>query len=739
MLFKRLFLVLLMLSTFVYGNSQFEALKTKEKIKVDGQLNEAVWATAPNYSTFNTYYPGFDKVLDKKTIVYLAYGKKHLYFAFKCYEPGKVEAKLRARDTIFKSEDYVGVLLDTYNDKQNAYGFLVNPRGVQGDLMVLKNSSVVPDETKGFIQQSDASQDFVWKSAGKLTDYGYSVEIAIPYETIRYVPGKKVEMGVAFIRQLIGSTQKASSPKLDPEQGALLTQFGKVTYKGLTYNRTYEILPSLVYQNANERDGYQGDFENIASKIDFGVTGKAVLSPTLTLDATYNPDFSQVEADASLIDINLRTANFYSEKRQFFMEGSEKFEIAGEGELSGIQKVVHTRAIIDPIGGVKLTGKLGGKGTFIGLFTADEAPKNLVDNPYDVNAYNGIIRYKRMLSKGSYIGGLYSSRFFNEGYNQIVGIDTKYNLSRRSSFNGNILYSFDKDMEGGETNSAYNIDANYKYATRSYNFEVGVHDIAKNFSLQNGHLNRDGVTSLSMTAGKRYVIKNKFLKMIQPGFAKTYYQYDKYDEQGEYHFRPNINLFMIKNSFVQIFALFGNESYLGKLYRNDGFGWFFMSQPTKVIRFMMSFESVKKPYYVMSSRESSYQGDHIGIFAEVQLNFSSSFYSAFRIIRADFKKESDGSQVYDMNIYRNRTTYQLNKYLFIRATVEYNTMVKYLTTDFLASFTYIPGTVIYAGYGSTYNKEISFDYRTRSMVFGEDLIQMKRSFFFKVSYNYRFK
>lgn len=713
---QRVLIFLIILQSFLFSKTYLESFKSDKYIKIDGELNEVIWQQAPKYSDFLTFQPDYGQELSEKTIAYSAYDDENLYFAFNCYSenPDNIQATMTNRDNIF-SEDWVLVMIDSYNDQQSAYEFIVNPYGIQGDLIMKNNGD-------------DSSPDFIWESAGQITSTGYVVEMAIPLKSIRFEPGKKVEMGVSFGRHIPGKSEKGAFPGYSPGNGNFLNQLGKIVFQDLNYERTYEILPSVT-KNYKMKDK-NGELQQDLNETNLGFTAKAGLTPTLTLDATYNPDFSQVESDAAQVDANVRSSIYYSEKRPFFMEGSDKFEVAGTGSASAIHRAVHTRTIIDPSAGLKLTGKIGKSNSISTIIAADESPKYDDDLDINQNAYFGILRYKRLLNNGDHVGGLYSSRFLGNGYNQVLGLDSKIQLSGKTTLEGNSFYSATREMDSDSMNQAYNVDLDWTYNDKKYYLSLSAHDISKNFDLQSGYLPRDGLSALVMSTNRSFYFNNNLIQKYVPGMY-NFVQYDKYSKKTEYLLKMNHNLYLTKNTIFHICAGLSTESYMNKLYRRDSYCIYFRSQPLKQLGFEINFRENGTPWY---DEDDPGQADQNTFNLELEYKPFSSLSSSFRVVHSVIHRRSNEELLMDYQIYRNRTTYQINKYLFIRATVEYNAYREELLTDFLASFTYIPGTVVHLGYGSLYEKTRYYD---GDYIDAGNFMEMQRGFFLKASYNWR--
>ena len=404
---------------------------------IDGKLDDEIWKNAVVLKDFYQVQPGDNIAPSKPTEVMLGYDPQFLYVAFHCYdEPDKVRATIPKRDDIF-NDDYVGILFDTFNDKRKAYEFDFNPLGVQADGIW----------TDG--QGEDFSLDVVIESKGMVTSDGYTIEVAIPFKSIRYVAGKDTLWGVHFWRRI-----KRFNNELDMwmpisrDISSWLSQAGHLTgFEGLSAERTLELIPSLTLSETGKckapitlaQIAQGGRFVNEPIKFDPGLTGKYSLTPTVTLDFAINPDFAQIESDQLVVQANQRFPIFFPEKRPFFLEGIDIFntQIAA----------VHTRAIIDPDFAVKLTGKLD-RNTFGLLLASDNGPGNFSEderpttNPrlLDKNASIGILRLKRDIGKSdSFIGFLGTYRRFVDTYNELGGFDGRFRIDKQTTFGWQVL------------------------------------------------------------------------------------------------------------------------------------------------------------------------------------------------------------------------------------------------------------------------------------------------------------
>ncbi len=401
---------------------------------IDGKLDDDVWKTAAVLKDFYQVQPGDNLIPENRTEVRLGYDARFLYIAFHCFDdPTKVRATVAKRDDIW-NDDYVGILFDTFNDQRRAYEFDFNPLGVQADGIW----------TEG--QGEDFSLDLVMESKGIVTSDGYTIEVAIPFKSLRYVAGKDKLWGAHFWRRTkrLNNSLDMWIP-MDRDKGSWLAQEGHLTgFEGISTERTLELIPSLTLSETGKRKASR--FVNEPMKFDPGLTGKYSLTPTVTLDFAINPDFAQIESDQLVVTANQRFPIFFSEKRPFFLEGIDIFstQIAA----------VHTRTIVDPDVAVKLSGKIN-RNTFGLMLASDNDPGNFSEEErasaklspsdprnrlIDKNASVGVLRLKRDIGKSdSFIGFLGTYRRFVDQYNELGGFDGRFRIDKQTTFSWQVL------------------------------------------------------------------------------------------------------------------------------------------------------------------------------------------------------------------------------------------------------------------------------------------------------------
>jgi hypothetical protein len=706
-------------AAFLFSSKALFGLETQDLKPVlkppviDGKLNPGEWDEAFKMTNFKTFQPDYGKDPSQKTEGYFLYDAENFYFAFRSYdtEPAKIKASINKRDNMF-SDDFVGIVIDTYNTMQSGYGFLVNPLGIQGDGMMSVNGNLQGD------------QDFIWYSKGQIDDQGYTVEYRIPLQSIRFPSGKTITMRLGFFRQFVRTSEVASAPPLSPEKGSLIAQTQPITVTGLKFKRVVEILPAVTYSNKLAHQ--DGVLKRDERTTDLGLTGKVGITTDLTLDAAINPDFSQVESDAGQVDINLRYALYFPEKRPFFLEGNEIFQFAGNTEEAPLTAMIHTRTIVDPVFGFKMTGKLGVTNTIAAIYAQDYQPDGETDEHPDFS----IFRLKHALKDDSYLGGFYTARDVRGGFNRVVGGDGRIRLSQTSVAAFHLFGSFtkvpgDRDVSGGHA-----LAVDYVLDNRKVSLDIGYQDISTDFQVDTGFVYRTGLRRLAAFGMYRFYPKSKFFQRIEP-FYWSYHLYDTNSNMLE-----TFNLFTVRfqlpaTTQVRFDGILANEVYEGRRFGTSGLGFQFNSQLTKKIFFNGRYRRAGGIYY---DPEAPYQGDGNRASAAVEYQPTEQFDFMLDLTYSDFYRRSDKAKIYEYTILRSFNTFQFNKYLFLRGILEYNTYRKRMTLDTLVSFTYIPGTVVYVGYGSAFEK---IRWTGEEYLDSHRFLETKRGFFFKVSYLWR--
>lgn len=384
--------------------------RTAGDINIDGQLDDPGWQGCRKATHFAEHQPGDQTEPPVATYALMTYDDGALYVAFMCYDdPSTIRASFGDRERIF-NDDNVVLCLDTYGSASSAYTFNVNPYGIQADALW----SPTQGEDGGF--------NMIWESAATITDSGYQVEMAIPFSALRFPKQESQVWRVDFWRNHPRETNRAYSwAKYDRNESCWPCQWGTVTgIEGVYPGKGIEIMPSVVAFQSGSLRGWGTDdnpfsFANDQADGEVSIGGKYSVSSDITVEGTYNPDFSQIEADATQIDVNSTFALFYPERRPFFQEGSDLFRT--------LFNSFYTRTINDPELAAKMTVRRGG--TSFGYLLArdnntpimlpfEEFSADIPANRRPKSTVN-VARLRQSIGRGSQLGLIATDRRIEGG------------------------------------------------------------------------------------------------------------------------------------------------------------------------------------------------------------------------------------------------------------------------------------------------------------------------------------
>ncbi|MES1244045.1 MAG: DUF5916 domain-containing protein [Acidobacteriota bacterium] len=404
------------------------------RIVLDGRLDDAAWQKAAVLDTFYETYPADNTEPPVKTVAYLAYDDHAFYVGIHAFdpEPAKIRAPFVERDNVIGTDDNVAVFLDTRNDRRSAIELRVNPRGNQSD-------AVFNDGTGN----EDFSPDFFYDTAAQITDDGWTAEMRIPFSSLRYPRLAENRWGILVWRNYPRDQRYGFYSSPSPRgTNCTICQSRELTgLTGLPEGGHFVAAPYVTGQRLGEpRSGLGSPLEDGDPEADAGLDFKWTPSASNALDATINPDFSQVESDVGQIAVNNQFAIFFPEKRPFFLEGQDLFD-------TQIQ-AVYTRTITDPRWGIRDTGKLGGT-AFTVLLTQDEGGGSVIIPgptgndlaPQDFSS-DVLIGSLRRDFGASYLGLLVTARENDGGgYNRVAGPNFLWRRSETDQMTGQLLVS----------------------------------------------------------------------------------------------------------------------------------------------------------------------------------------------------------------------------------------------------------------------------------------------------------
>jgi hypothetical protein len=691
---------------------------------IDGLLDDAAWAGEPQPTgDWLSYNPLHGDKIPQRTSVWVAYDSRYLYFAFQCDdpEPRGIKTSITRRDSIW-NDDWVGLSLDTLGTGQLSYHLLVNPSGIQLDM--LNNASGNEDE----------SPDWVWDSAGRLNDRGYAVEIRLPLQSIRFQGGDQVRMGVLFWRRVSRAGVSVAWPPLEPGTW-VFDKHASLRFDSLASVLTREVIPSVTFSSRQERESPEqwNAMDRIGA---FGFSTKVGLTPTVTLDATVNPDFSQVESDAFEVEVNQRFPVFFSEKRPFFMEGAGLFSLAASNMDSSLISAVHTRRIVDPSVGVKLTGSVG-KLQFGTLSALDEAAGLEFEGDPRLEREDRLFNVARAqygFGTSSYIGAIATDAEFAGSFNRVAGGDLTWRVGESQRLTGMALYSTSREVDAAASRGGFAGTASWTYNSRRVDLQSFVEHYDRDFRMDTAFYNRVGITAGWVYAGVNFYPQGKYawIRRISP-FAYSQYGRDRVAGGDESVTVVGSRMNFTRQGFLRIDQIMGFEPWLGERYRLNRTR---LQGEVQLFRWINLDGQYDYGPAIFYDEVAPFAGRSRNARLDVTWQPTARMNQTVGYRRVDFRRADTGSRVYVLDLVNTRTTFQFSKQFFVRAIAQYDSLKRQVLGDALASFELRPGTVAYLGYGSLIERREFVD---GAWVEGTGTyLTTHRGFFCKASYLYRF-
>jgi hypothetical protein len=685
------------------ARAELQARRATVPPRIDGVLDDEVWSGEPlPLDRWMSYNPLRGEPEQQRTSVWVGYDNEAIYFAFRCYdtEPDKIRTTISRRDTVW-NDDWVGVSLDSTRAGQLAYHMFVNPSGIQMDALQSTNEDTAPD--------------WLWQSAGRVDGEGYVVEIRLPLQSIRFKGGDQVRMGLLFYRKNSRLGVSWSWPEMKPGEW-VFEAHAPIGFGELKQPLLLEVIPSATVSHNEVRTGQQ--WREVRSNGDFGASLKYGITSTMTLDATINPDFSQVESDAFEVEVNNRFPVFFSEKRPFFMEGLGLFNLAGTGWDSTMRTSVHTRRIVDPSAGIKLTGTAG-RYSFATLIAPDESVAP------DGHQMFTIGRGLRNFGDGQYLGVLVTDTEFQRDYNRVIAADIALKHGDRFRWNGNMILT-DSAVEDGGSTSGLGGQFSYSYETRRVAVSGQVEHYSPDFRMDTAFINRVGVTRTWQYQGLNFYPDEKryaWLKRVNPFIWMTAAK-DRVQGGTDLEVIPAIRFNFTRQGYLRLDVLRGHQTFAHQRFT---VGRVFADGGAQIMRWLNVGGSINSGPAVFYDEVNPFQGHQRSINARVELQPNSRLNHDFSYTFVHFEREETGEKVFDVHVVNLRNTYQFTKQFLIRAITQYDSSRRRVLGDFLASYELVPGTVVHAGYGALWERVDVDPYRPTA-----------RAFFFKASYLARF-
>lgn len=731
---------------------------------VDGVLEEPAWRSAALLTGFSQYRPVDGRPAEDSTEILIWYAPDALWVGVRAFEiHGGVRATLADRDNI-DSEDYVQLLLDTFDDRRRAYVIGVNALGVQADGIRTEGSAGAASGpgAGGRFENVDLNPDFVYESRGRVTSWGYEVEIRIPFETLRFPADEPQRWAFNVIRKIQHSGYEDTWTPARRANASFLAQSGTLEdLRGFDRGLVLDLNPFATTRIDGARTA--ADDWTYEATPEVGANATWGVTTNLTLDVTVNPDFSQVEADVGQVTVNERFAVFFPEKRPFFLEGIELFNSPSQ--------LIHTRRVVNPIAGAKLTGKISGTNVAVLSAVDGRSASPTGESRPIVTA----ARVRRDLGEQSTAGLTYTDRVVGSEWNRVGQADVRLIFSK--------LYYFEAVGGGSLTrrNGATAWGPIWKFTVdrtgRNWGFNYSIEGIHPDFEAQTGFVNRTGiVTPFIANRLTHYGVPGATLENWTGFFlAMGVWDYDGFFELGS-----PLETQVSHTSFFTLrggWSLTASPAWETVAFDPTFYTEYRVATPTDTVPFQVpgrlddligvtmaaatpQFSTFAVRLEAGLSRTAAFfePGPARGLSASASLDWRPTdqirLNAQYRYLALN--RVRDGSRLSTAHIPRLKIEYQLSRPIFFRFVGQYNIQRQDdlrdptsdqpivfanpdggftsstgfarndLRVDWLFSFRPVPGTVIFAGYGSSLTETSAFTF--------DDLRRVQDGFFVKASY-----
>lgn len=732
------------------GAPAFAIPRLEDTVAIDGDLSEPVWQRATKLTGFSEYRPVDGQKASEQTEVLVWYSPSALHFGIIAHDsaPGSIRATNADRDNIDR-DDSVRIFLDTFNDRRRAFIFGVNPLGVQED-GVQTEGSFNAGRMFGMNGSVDLSPDYQFDSKGRLTPDGYVVEVRIPFKSLRYptTPGAKWGVNVLRKTQRTGREDTWTDAR---RVASFLAQSGQMEGLGQIERGVVTELQPFVTAASNGTRVSASDFSRSSADVNAGANLRLGFT-NMSVDATVNPDFSQVESDAAQVTVNERFALFFAEKRPFFLEGIELFSTPNQ--------LVYTRRIVDPIGGGKITGKIGKTG-FAVLSALDQGAAK--------DTWANIARVRRDVGANSLAGATYTDRTDGDTSNRVLAADARIVFKKLYYVLGQAGGSW--TARNGVVTKSPMFQAEFDRTARVWGFNYRLTGFGQNFDAQSGFVPRNNmVEARAFNRFTYYGERGSLLETASVFFGPSrLWKYGEFGRSRALEGGESSNLsatlrggWSLSANVARNFVHFDPISFASYT-AQKGTGQTTFVVPDGVSNWGGTYSITTPVFEKMNARVELKTGG-TAIFAEagdgretrvtttLGLRPTAAVRMEASFVRSIITRDRDDSEFARSTIPRLKLEYQPKRSLFFRMIAEYRSdlrsalldpltsaplyvggalaaeqRVRGLRVDWLASFKPTPGTVAFFGYGSSFE-------RNRPLYGTDALERTADGFFVKLAY-----
>ncbi len=711
---------------------EFVLAHIKESISVDGVMDEAHWQQATKVPLKYQNEPNEKGTPPVQTDAYLYEDGQYLYVGFiaKDPDPSQIRAALRDRDTLWQ-DDNVALMIDTFNDERTGYEFYVNPLGAQGDMRMTDIDDWV----------EDPSWDAIWDSAGQITDEGYVVEMRIPFTALRFPKGKEqLTWSLAVWRNYPRDVfYQMSNVGFDRDVKCSFCQFDKLTgFADMTQSMNIQLTPTLTALRNDTKNTLPGDWQNGDVDTEAGLDLRWGVTQDAVINATINPDFSQVEADSLELDVNTTYSIYYAEKRPFFLDGASYFKTS-QFEL------LYTRTIAEPDVGVKLTGKTGNHS--YGFIYADDDNTSVLlptnQGSYFANlgdkTHAAVGRYQFDIGQKGTIGVMSTHRENDDYHNSVLSLDGSYWFNQTDSLQYQVATTDTKNsdflvdvygLEETQSDQAYKVE--FSRTKRDYELYASYENIGEEYRSDLG-----------------YQAKVDY-KQAQLGGGQTWYR-DADDIVTEYSYNAEWdktwaqNGDLLEEEYDGFFTFKGkmqSQTEIGFIHRNEFYaGQFFNQNIAYIYGGFRPIRDIRLLLYAQYGSKIDYSNAQLGTMVRVEPEMTWDINDHWQVQLEHSYSYLDNEQnerVYTANLTDLRVYYKFNMRSMLKLVLQFKDIdrdrdayfsnVSEINRDFASQLVYSykinSQTLFYLGYSDK-------GYQDDSL---KELERDQRTFFTKLSY-----
>lgn len=707
-------------------------------ITIDGDLSDAGWKGATKVDTFYETNPGDNIEPKVKTAAYLTYDEKFFYAGFEFFDPdpSKIRAPYGDRDNVPGYTDYGGIILDTRNDGRTGLLLLANPRGIQYD-------AVSDDGGSG----EDNSPDLYWDAAAKITKEGWTLEMRVPFSSLRYPKTNPQLWRIMLYRNYPREFRyQMFTSKLPRGGNCFICHCAPLTgLEGLPAGGHLVVAP---YVTAKEEGVPRGDLGtplvNKPIRVNGGLDAKWTPNENTAIDATINPDFSQVESDVAQISANERFALFFPEKRPFFLEGLELFS-------TPIQ-AVYTRSITSPRWGARATGKFDSNGYTL-LVTEDRGGGSVIlpgPNgsdlvPQDFSSFAAIGRLRHDLGK-SFVSLLATDREIQGGgHNRVYGPDFQWRAGEHDTVTGQLLLSntetpnrpdLTPQWDGQKLNS-HASDLWWAHSTAHWDWFTEYRDFGDGFRAENGFVPQVGFRHTYAEGG--YTLRPTGLVRRVRTFFIADYMADRDHNLVSRQVSPGFGLDGRWNSFARFRMAYDRVRSGDRTFPRRRLIYTLQVSPSRSISQISLNGFIGQDVDFANSRPADGGNVSLNVTIRPTDHLELRFNGSRRWLNVD-KVDGKSGRLFTASVTRLRATYTFNARAFLRAIAQYvltdrdpslyTSSVSKRSGSFSGSalFAYKLNwqTVLFLGYGDD-----------RTLTEENTLEKADRQFFLKLSYAFQ--